>query len=338
MVRKLVKTRTKWSLTVPAEIKAPQNPKHLEAILVHLGPFQYETQADALANRCYIERSAKRFGLSREFAVEHVEDVATVFNVESYLEHNAPRFKQILAGLNKTQMLANALASHLNSLDDFAKHELQYAGASTVRHQFERVMREADVEELPRKSTDTSKAPRLWVRRLTKLSAYIDITKVNLLERRKKNNLAINDVGGNTNLWKENVGSPRWGLVNDALWIYEAFKPGEATATIKANGFYQFVHDLYEYATGREATVHAKIDDWVKQLVKPHREDKKDEAKEDRLHAEWRKIFDNDPEFFKKANRARISRIENELGEIAIRRKANWQIMFPHVRLKPRPD
>jgi hypothetical protein len=337
MKRKVIKSRIKWSLAVTVAVETLRKPEHLKAVLGHLGPFQYGTQAEALAGGHYIENGTKRFGLSREFAVELVEDTAKRFNVESHLERNAPRFKQVLENLSKTQRLANALASHLNSLDDITRHELQFAGASEhMRHQFEQVMREADVGELPRKSTDTCKAPRSLVERVTKLSSFAGITKANLLERRKKNNLSVDDVGGNTNLWKENVGIPRWGLVNDALWIYEAFKPGDAKATIKTRGFYQFVHDLYYYATGRKAAVHAKIDDWVKRLVKPHREDKEEEVKQNRLDVELGKLLDGGPETTKTA-RARVLKIKKEMEEIATRREALAQIMFPHVRLKPRP-
>jgi hypothetical protein len=339
MARKTIKSSTKWSLAVTVAIKTPRNPKHLKAALSHLGPFQYDTQAEALASGHYIEVGTKRFGLSREFAVELVEDAAKVFNAESHLEHNAPRFKHVLAGLSKTQRLANALASHLNSLDDITKHELQFAGASKeMRHQFEQVMRDADAQELPKKSTDTCDGPCLWVLRLKKLSSYVEITRANLIERRKRNNRGVDDVGGNTNLWKEDVGIPRWGLVNDALWIYEAFKPGDAKATIKTGGFYQFVHDLYEYATGRDAAVHAKVDDWIKRLVKPNRQDKQAKANQEKLDDEWDQISDKDPELLKRINRVRIAKIKKDLDEIALRRDKYWRDMFPHVRLKPRPD
>ena len=181
MARKAIKSGARWSLAVSPATETPRNLKHLNAALSHLGPFQYEAQAEALASGHYIEDGTKRFGLSRDFAAELVEDTAKVFNVESHLDHNAPRFKQVLETLNKTQRLANALASHLNSLDDITRHELQSAGASDeMRHQYESVMQAADALGLPRKSTDACDGPGLWVRRLTKLSSHAGITRENL--------------------------------------------------------------------------------------------------------------------------------------------------------------
>ena len=125
--------------------------------------------------------------------------------------------------------------------------------------------------------------------------------------------------------------------MNDALWIYEAFKPGDAKATIKTGGFYQFVHDLYQYATGRDASVHAKVDDWIKRLVKPNRLDREATAKQEKLDDEWDQIFDDDPDLSKQVNRVRIEELEKDRHEISVRREKYWQDMFPHVRLKPRP-
>ena len=319
--------QTKWSLSVDTSIKGPKNPHHLDAVLDHLGPFRYQTRAEALAAR------AESDAPSRELAIELVEETASVFNTASYLVNGAPRFKHTVGALSTMQQLADALCSHLNSLDDITRHQLQCAGVGEeFRGPFIDLMKAADAHGLPRKSTEQIDDPSPWVYRLSKLSAYAEVTRTNLIELRRRENRSEKDVGGNTNLWKEDVGVPRWGLVTDALKIYELFKPDKARATIGGK-FHQFAQDLFEYATGKDASVHAKVDDCVKSVVKATRQDKALEEKEDRLEAEQWEIFEHDPGLSKEANYARINEIRNELAEISHRRRPLWQKMYPHLRL-----
>jgi hypothetical protein len=337
MVKRPTRKRKNWSLNVPDEIRDPRNFDHQETALSFLGPFKYKTQAEAVANGCYFENGKAHYGVSREFAAQLIEDAAKTFNVELHLEYGAPRFKQVAAALLKTQRLANSLASHLNSLDDITRHALQFAGDYEGNLNYLRAhMQAADVQRLPKSSTENEPNSSLWVLRLTKLSSYAGITHNNLLAGRKKRSLPIKDSGGNTNLWKEEMGIPRWGLVNDALKIYEIFKPGKATATV-GGSFHKFVHGVFEYATGKEAAIYAKVDEFLKDLVKVNREDRQLKEMEERLEVELEKLMDGDPRLYPSTNSDRVMQIREELRKISSRRKAYWRQMFPHVRFQINP-
>jgi hypothetical protein len=266
--------------------------------------------------------------------LEFLDDTARRFNTEEYLACAAPRFKYVVERLKETQRLADELAGHLDSLDDITRHELQHAGTNTEhQRQFRALMEAADANGLPRASTDKTGSAASWVDRLRRLSSYAEVTSVNLVCWRGQRNLSEIDKGGNTNLWNETIGIPRWGLVNDAIQIYETFKPGEATGT-ESGPFHQFILALFEYATGREGNKHAKVEDWLKKLVPAHRKDKRAEAKEAKLDVEWNEIIVRDPELRIESNRERIIEIEAALGKSQRDREALWQIMWPHVRLR----
>jgi hypothetical protein len=324
--------RKRWTMTCSEEVSRPKKPDHLSDAMGHLGPFDYETKAEALKRGAYIERGKQRYGISKEFAKEFIEHAARRFNKDEYLSSGAPRFKHVVERVKLTQKLAAELAAHLESLDDITRHELQNAGTGTERRKaFHDLMEDADVKALPRVSTDQTGSADTWVERLRKLSTYADVTCSNLMDWRRLQNLSETDKGGNTNLWKETIGIPRWGLVNDALEIFDIFKPNEATGT--DNGpFHSFILDLFEYATGLEGAVHGKVDDWIKRLVPAHREDKLLEAKAQKLDAEWDKLSFADPKLETESNLKRIVEIRVELDEIQRARKSLWQIMWPHDR------
>lgn len=334
MPKKTAVKQNRWTLTCGEEFSRPKKPSYLAVAVEQLGPFAHETKAQALEHEAYFEHRGQRFGISRELALEFLDDTARRFNTEEYLACAAPRFKYVVERLKETQRLADELAGHLDSLDDITRHELQHAGTNTEhQRQFRALMEAADANGLPRASTDKTGSAASWVDRLRRLSSYAEVTSVNLVCWRGQRNLSEIDKGGNTNLWNETIGIPRWGLVNDAIQIYETFKPGEATGT-ESGPFHQFILALFEYATGREGNKHAKVEDWLKKLVPAHRKDKRAEAKEAKLDVEWNEIIVRDPELRIESNRERIIEIEAALGKSQRDREALWQIMWPHVRLR----
>jgi hypothetical protein len=333
MPKKTAVKRERWTLACPEEIRRPKSPNKLTDVVDHLGPFAHETQAEALEHGSYSDHKGQRLGISRELASELVEDTARRFNTEEYLERGAPRFKQVVERLKEEKQLVDALIAHMESDDDITRHELQNAGTSTEhQEQFRTLMEAADVKALPRVSTDTTGSGTFWVDRLKSLSSYIETTVNNLVYWRRRQNLTVTDKGGNTNLWKETSGIPRWGLVNDAISIYEIFKPGKATGT-ELGPFHKFILDLFEYATGRDGSDHAKVDDWLKKLVPAHRQDKRAEKKEDKLDAEIDEIILRDPESRTESDLKRVTELTMAVNEIRHKREEYWQIMFPHVRL-----
>jgi hypothetical protein len=179
MPRKKPAIRTEpWTLTCSEKVRRPKNPNHLQVAAAHLGPFQYETKAEALAQCACKEYSGERVGISRELAFEMIEGVARRFNLDHYMVRDAPRFKHVLENFLEVERLANALAECLESHDDITRHELHNAGTGVERQkQFQSLMQAADVSRLPRMSTDDeSSADGSWVLRLKSLAAYAKVT------------------------------------------------------------------------------------------------------------------------------------------------------------------
>ena len=81
------------------------------------------------------------------------------------------------------------------------------------------------------------------------------------------------DVGGRTNVHKKLFQSPEEVLVKHAWYLFERYRPGQATTT-EGGPFHRFVQEIYEYATGKGAdesgapTLSTKI----KQMLKPLRD------------------------------------------------------------------
>jgi hypothetical protein len=195
------------------------------------------------------------------------------------------------------------LADKLDSLDDITRCELGI---------------DNDVNDL--------------IARLAALACRCKTTRDELQTRRAPRNLPVTDLGGNTNIWKEEVGTPRWGLVNDALWIYEIFHPGRASGTVGGK-FHEFVLGLFEYATGQEGADYAKVDDWIKRLVKAHREDKRLRSKERDLDAECDEVACRSEPL-----ESDIEKISHNMASVkAIHRKrvGLWRVMYPHLIRNP---
>jgi hypothetical protein len=275
-----------------------------------------------------------------------IEDVARRFNLDQHMVRDAPRFKHVLENIREMERLANTLAGCLESHDDITRHELYNAGTS-VEHQkqFQDLMRAADVSGLPRMSPENGdKVDSPWSHRLKSLVAYAKVTLDNATSRRALGCHDARDKGGNTNLWKEAQGSPWWGLVYDCIHVYDIFKPGKATGTLGAP-FHKFILAVFEYATGREGDNHAKVEDWIRKLVKPTLLERQKEAEVAALDAEWDEIALRDPTLRTEMDLQRIEEISNKLGRLRREREELLQRIFPHVRLyrppnpkKERPD
>jgi hypothetical protein len=261
----------------------------------------------------------QEFGLCKELAQELVEDIACRFNVEEHLARDALRFAHVLDRLKVVRDMGLAYADELESLDDISRYELLRGNLNAEPGR-------------PMKDTRAHRLYLEWINQLRHRSLYTENVRQTLIERRKSRKREPVDRGGNTNVWKEREGAPRWGLVNDATQIFELFKPGEATGT-EGGAFHEFVNDVFEYATGREGTTHAKVESWVKKLVKAHREQRELQSECARLAAEWKNLTDRDP---KRTN----TKIEKRLQEVFMdelqldrRQRELWRVMWPHARL-----
>jgi hypothetical protein len=332
MPKRSVDPPGQWGRANSEEVKRPKRQSRLDALLEYLEPFSDGPGA---------EFDGKRYLYPRDVAIEMIEDAARTFNLMDYLARGAPRFQNVLKNLKNIQILAEALAIQLESLDDMTRHELKYASAkidASDRECFKVLMDVADVKALPSPSNDAQvgdEGPQFfsWVERLQGLSKYLSEASKNLVLQRQKQKRNAQDEGGNTNYWKETFGSPRRALVHDALQIFEDFNPGMARGTIFGQ-FHNFVLCLYEYATGKDGVECAKMDDWVKTLVPACRKEMAVYTLGSNLEAEGNEILKFDPTLKSEYNRQRIAEVLEELKEIQTELEGIRRIIYPHQRAR----
>jgi len=84
-------------------------------------------------------------------------------------------------------------------------------------------------------------------------------------ETRKKP--AFLDRGGNTNLFKEEHGSPDSNLVKTGWIVFETFQPGKARGTTTNGAFHEFLGHVYGYATGKDPENYSGLAVWIKTLA-----------------------------------------------------------------------
>jgi hypothetical protein len=330
MAKKEAVSRARWTRNCPEEISRPKKPEWLHVPLKFLGPFAFRTSDEAIQHGTSREIHGQRVGVSEELARELVENLARRFNTDEHLEKNAPRFKDVDQRLDELIRLTRALAEHLESLDDITRHELQVGG---TRPHFQHTLAElkivADVSALPMPAGDEVLQDRQWTERLRSLCEYAQKTRDNAIYWRRFGGRDVKDTGGNTNLWKEEQGIPRWGLASDAIEIYDIFKPAEWTGT-QGGSLHQFILAVYEYATGKEGEVHARMDDWVKDIVKPLRLDRELEVQEAQLTDEEIRL--NAIKELTDSQEARLAEIYFERRRIHRERQRLWRETWPHVQ------
>lgn len=107
-------------------------------------------------------------------------------------------------------------------------------------------------------------------------------------EVRGLSTLAV-DKGGNTNLFKEYRTSAEYNLVVQGWNLFQRFRPNEAKGG-EGSDFYNFLQNVYEYATGRDAENYSGVTNWIKALARPLR--KLDEllAEKTQLFADWKTL------------------------------------------------
>jgi hypothetical protein len=224
----------------------------------------------------------------------------------------------------------DALREEMEALDFFALHLLHHVpehdahwGALAIG---------ANIEGLPRPVPQYGGRSSQWLQQLESLSYYIKEKLEVATHSRSAEGRGPSDTGGNTNLWKETFGPAAWSLVTDALRLFDIFKPGQATGT-EGGSFHNFVLAIYEYATGKEGEEHAKVNDWIKKIVKPTRLDRALEIEEDRLRAEEIAIFKGRGPLTEAQNN-RLGEIALRLNEIHKQRVELWKDTWPDCTCK----
>jgi hypothetical protein len=323
--------KRKWSAVSAPEIVRPKSPELLGEALNYLRPFKHRSAAVAIREGHFIELHGSKQGISEELARELIEYAAIEFNRGEYLHPNAPRWSDLVETLEGLAASTDAFRQTIESLDYFALSLLH-----RVPEWDEPLSRQAitaKVDGLPQPLIGAQAKRCLWAEQLEALSSYINARLQRAKHWRLKHGYKVRDKGGNGNLWWEEFGPPRWGLVSDALVIFEIFKPGEATGTV-GGSFHQFVLTIFEFATGMSSEEEdvKGIDTLVKDLMRPSREDRLLEAESDKLVAEELAITESGKGPFTEAQNVRLNQIDRRRGEIARQRKELWKATWPHIR------
>jgi hypothetical protein len=319
----------RWTPTCDEKIARPKNPEKLQAVLNHLAPFKRRSAAAAIHDGLIWEEAGEKFGISEELATQLIRQAAEDFNRSEYLSLDAPRFSHLTQMLNRFVAAVDALRDEMEALDFFALHLLHHVPEHDAH--WEALAIGANIEGLPRLVPRYGERSSQWLQQLESLSHYTKEKLEVATRSRSAEGRDPSDKGGNTNLWKEAFGPPAWSLVTDALKLFDIFKPGQATGT-EGGSFHNFVLAIYEYATGKEGEEHAKVNDWIKKLVKPSRLDRALEVEEGRLRTEEIAIFKGRGPLTEAQNN-RLGEIALRLNEIHNQRVDLWKVTWPHVRL-----
>jgi hypothetical protein len=189
-----------------------------------------------------------------------IADAATSFNQHQHRYQNAPRAKHVIGQLQNLTNATADLVEVLRGLDDLVRAELQI---TRRRDRTQRMHVLAD-GSLPLPGGED--ATGMLVEELDALRDVATVTKDTFIAE-----CGGRDRGGNTNAYKVKVGHPKWGLVADALEIFDIFRPGEAKAT-EGSDCYLFLHAVYEHATGISDEDKAAIGHYLKEVIAPWRE------------------------------------------------------------------
>jgi hypothetical protein len=318
MLRKRELQKKPWRLHVPAEVSRPKGSREafLRAI-EELAPYR----------GIWVKEDGSRRKLSKKVAIQLVSGVARRFNFNEYVARDAPRFSEVVKRLKRFERLSAELAEHIEGLDDLTLRMLQLGFAGPHgKDRLRKLMEDADVQALSHPHGKRSP----WARRLFSLSKCANLSLQRQVQRREQQGRSISDRGGRTNMFKEDEGIPRWRLVTDLLYIHQTFKPSVATST-EGGPFHRFVLNVFEYATGKEGEVFAKVEYWIKRLVKATRDEEALRLRANAMRDDLEKMAsDNDDseEALKK-----FVAVIREVRTISAEREKLWAITWPHYKM-----
>jgi hypothetical protein len=318
----------RWTSTCVDNVFRPKKPEKLQEVLDHLAPFQHRSAAAAY-NGLIWEGLGEKFGVSEELAREQIRQAAEAFNRSTHLSKDAPRFSHLERMLDGFIESVDALREKMERLNFFALHVLHHV--PEYSDHWAALGIGSNIEGLPHPVLGLGGRDSQWLQQLDSLSHWAREKRKVAIRSRIAEGRSQSDTGGNTNLWKETFGPAEWSLVTDALKLFDIFKPGQATGT-EGGPFHNFVLAIYEYATGKEGEEHARVNDWIKKLVKPSRLDRALEIEESQLREEEIAMFKGRAPLTE-AQTNRLAEIAPRLNEIHNHRKSLWKLTWPHVEL-----
>jgi hypothetical protein len=197
---------------------------------------------------------------------DDVYEIAVIYNSHRLAAAAAPRPNIPRERLAAVAKKADELRELISGLGDIER--VLYELAGQIKEVPRGLYKQAKAEWLPVSSAVSRPVSESkWIAQLRGLA---DLSREVLAVYDRKFGP---DVGGRTNVHKKLFQSPEEVLVKHAWYLFERYKPGQATTT-EGGPFHRFVQQIYEYATGKGAdedgapTLSTKI----KQMLKPLRD------------------------------------------------------------------
>jgi hypothetical protein len=250
-----------------------------------------------------------------EEARQLVESLARSLNHRLVVENGAPLIAHATAKLDRLLDRAIAFSEALNSLDDITRHIIRTGGG--------------DIPGFPDfRATRKNRSKRFpdWIHGdVTKFTAslngfisHVDLTTAIFVER-------FGNLGSNTNVYKRLMGTARTELIMQGLLVFERFNPNQSKATVGGK-LYQFLMQVFQYATGKKAEENAKLDTAFKRMVSGYRSYKRADAELERLFQE-QQALNQDP----KGNMLRLQEIETECEKVRSVMRTSWTNFVPQL-------
>lgn len=306
-------------LNVPANVSRPKGSRVLfEGAVARLAPYKGER---VLAN-------GMRKKMSESIARKSVEGIARMYNTNKYLEKQSPRSAAVILKIKNWKRRSESLLRELKGTNPITAR-LIYGEARrrSTRPQTAKLFSAANVAGL----LSEGRTPPAWHLRVSSLVKILDVLERGLPKEWEREGHAIRDKGGKRSHFIESEGTAIWRLGTDALEMFNVFKSGEATGTEEGD-FHQFVNEIFEYATGREAN--DGIFRTLRHLIKPTREEHEIERRNDEILKELESMAPGKTiEYFTEEQLKRHAELHAELHENFDRRAELSKITWPHAPL-----
>jgi hypothetical protein len=259
-------------------------------------------------------------------AGDAIQKLTVEYNTNRLLNEGAPRSKDVQDQIDAVRTAADALLRALLSLNDYSRKALApHASGLDLPVYLGYFDDEADPPAYDQYSDFDSEL----VKNLVAVRDAARAVSSDYRENRKKP--AFLDRGGNTNLFKEEHGSPDSNLVKNGWIVFEIFQPGKASGTTTNGAFHDFLGHVYGYATGKNPANYSGLASWIKALAVLLRQRQDCLGEEIALEREIQALQAIDPDHASAANdlyfrrnavRQNLEKIERAIHEARTGKKA----------------
>jgi hypothetical protein len=213
-----------------------------------------------------------RFCACAKCAGDAIQKLAFDYNTNRLLNAGAPRAKDVLNRIEMVRLAAAELLKVLFELDDYSRKAFHDFYGNYHSLDIPLYAGYFDKDELSDSESELySDLDAELIKAISEVRDAARIVSVKYKQSRKGHQQPFADRGGNTNLFKEEHGSPDHNLVRDGWTIFERFQPGKARGT-ENGAFHEFLKHVFGYATGQDPENYSGLSVGVKLLAVPLRQ------------------------------------------------------------------